>query len=231
MDSISKFGARSISIPLAVLMTTLIIHVAVIPAAQGQQISTYENSFFKFNHPSFMFVAGVKDGVLLRHMAEVNSATPSFQFHAFVYKIINPTYTLAQAMEEMRANIGSIPGVQIKNIFVRDNTAFADYSFGGVGRFEATHIAEGKMYVYGFNYLISPDDIQYISVGMSMLNSMVTKSTDISQSDLDGAQRVLDNWGQHLQEQGDRMREEQDQFNEDANIPGTDAYCYTHSAC
>ncbi|MGB7559676.1 MAG: hypothetical protein WBM37_14285 [Nitrososphaeraceae archaeon] len=30
---------------------------------------------------------------------------------------------------------------------------------------------------------------------------MVTKSSDISQSDLDGAQRVLDNWGQQLQEQ------------------------------
>ncbi|MGB7677611.1 MAG: hypothetical protein WBL49_02280 [Nitrososphaeraceae archaeon] len=52
---------------------------------------------------------------------------------------------------------------------------------------------------------------------------MVTKSSDISQSDLDGAQRVLDNWGQQLQEQ--------DQFYEDLNIPGTDAYCYTHSAC
>ena len=49
------------------------------------------------------------------------------------------------------------------------------------------------MYVYGFDYLISPSDSQYTSVGMSMLNSMVTKSSDISQSDLDGAQRVLDN--------------------------------------
>ncbi|MFZ0265587.1 MAG: hypothetical protein WAM27_10945 [Nitrososphaeraceae archaeon] len=57
------------------------------------------------------------------------------------------------------------------------------------------------MYVYGFDYLISPSDSQYTSVGMSMLNSMVTKSSDISQSDLDGAQRVLDNWGQQLQEQ------------------------------
>ena len=85
--------------------------------------------------------------------------------------------------------------------------------------------------MYGFDYLISPDDIQYVSVGMSMLNSMITKSSDISQRDLDGAQSVLDNWGQQLQEQGDRMREEQDQFNEDANVPGTDAYCYTHSAC
>ena len=56
------------------------------------------------------------------------------------------------------------------------------------------------MYVYGFDYLISPSDSQYTSVG-SMLNSMVTKSSDISQSDLDGAQRVLDNWGQQLQEQ------------------------------
>ena len=54
------------------------------------------------------------------------------------------------------------------------------------------------MYVYGFDYLISPSDSQYTSVGMSMLNSMVTKSSDISQSDLDGAQRVLDNWGQQL---------------------------------
>ena len=79
------------------------------------------------------------------------------------------------------------------------------------------------MYVYGFDYSISPSDSQYTSVGMSMLNSMVTKSRDISQSDLDGAQRVLDNWGQQLQEQ--------DQFYEDSNIPGTDAYCYTHSAC
>jgi hypothetical protein len=67
------------------------------------------------------------------------------------------------------------------------------------------------MYVYGFDYLISPIDSQYSSVGMSMLNSMVTKSSDISQSDLDGAQRVLDNWGQHLQEL--------DQFYEDSNIP------------
>jgi hypothetical protein len=57
------------------------------------------------------------------------------------------------------------------------------------------------MYVYGFDYLISPSDSQYTSVGMSMLNSMVTKSSDIPQSDLDGAQRVLDNWGQQLQEQ------------------------------
>lgn len=57
------------------------------------------------------------------------------------------------------------------------------------------------MYVYGFDYLISPSDSQYTSVGMSMLNSMVTKSSDISQSDLDRAQRVLDNWGQQLQEQ------------------------------
>ena len=79
------------------------------------------------------------------------------------------------------------------------------------------------MYVYGFDYLISPNDSQYTNVGMSILNSMVTKSSDISQSDLDGAQNVLDNWGQQLQEE--------DQFNEDSNIPGTYVYCYTHSAC
>ena len=194
-------------------------------------MSTYENSFFKFNYPSFLSVAEVKDGVLLRHMSEVNTPTPSFQFSAFVYKIINPTYTLAQAIDEMRATIGAIPGVQITEVFTKGDTAFAEYSNGGIGSFKAIHIVEGKAYMYGFDYLISPNDSQYTNVGMSILNSMVTKSSDISQSDLDGAQNVLDNWGQQLQNQGDRMREEQDQFNEDGNVLGTDAYCYTHSAC
>ena len=69
-------------------------------------------------------------------MSEVNTPTPSFQFSAFVYKIINPTYTLAQAIDEMRATIGVIPGVQINNVVTKGDTAFVDYSHGGIGSFK-----------------------------------------------------------------------------------------------
>ena len=214
-------------------MTTLVILSAVTPAAQGQQTSTYENSFFRLNYPSFLAYSEdpAGNGVLLRPMSEVNAAIPSFQFTAYVYPV-NPTYTLPQAVEDMKTSLSAIPGVQIKSIETRGDTAFVDYSRGdGLASYRATHIADGKMYVDGFDYMISPNDIQHVDLGVSIMNTMVKKSSSIDSRDLEGAQQVLDNWGQQLQEEGERMREEQKQFDEDANIPGTDAYCYTHSAC
>jgi hypothetical protein len=242
LSSVPFAYSGSFFITSGILLASSILYIVFLPGiALGQEWIQYTSwGVFKISYPDFLRAYEFPDGVTLIPESEIGSEYLSFRYTAYA----TPYNGLSRTSDELASEITSqivqaIPNAQFTYVGPNPNNAgiaaVIEYTHDDFRAAIAAIIFNGKLFMYGYDFAMGPNESQYIYLGNSITSSLVPippasnvgglEPTQPNGGDFPATRAQLDSFTQWNKGIGERNSKEYGEYLHDANTPGTGVYC------